>query len=343
MDASALAMSILGLRWDWSTDDADRLLGALGARYLRAEGDRLLYVRDTLCFAVRQDRPGVVGSIALTLCHSDAPDTLDEAAWDAAVDHFDALFLDLARSVEAAAGPPSFHGLLPRGAAWDTWPTRVALWAQPTVPCTAWLSVQLRQDDTDAPIEVALVWTPPRRVALKLSPESLPPPRPSAPPEREPGVEGLLREQQGMAVNLASEGRLDEALAMLEEVTAAAPFFAAAWNDRAIVHSMRGDVDEALECFDVALQEDPQTLSTVVANRIIVLKKAGRLRERYEWLCEAANAATATAPELYELAQVLHAQGQGPTARQVLERFLTRATPEYGAIVDQVRTYLARS
>jgi regulator of sirC expression with transglutaminase-like and TPR domain len=68
------------------------------------------------------------------------------------------------------------------------------------------------------------------------------------------GQMGEIETMRTLARNERRQGRLDNALRAYDRLVAAAPADAAAWNERGILHGMRGDPKRALADFDKAVE-----------------------------------------------------------------------------------------
>lgn len=343
MDTVTFAAAILAARWSWTASGLDADLRALGLECTGPADDHLHYRHPTgFTISVRCDAAGEPECAFWVLRQSRLPDDCDEADWDDENETFDRAFLEQAHALAAHLGNPSFFGRAPRGRTWDGWADRIALWPQPA-PATAWLQLQLRQDDTDVPIEIDLVWTPRGRLAVALQAAPLPPiTKAPAEPEREHSSEAWLRAEAARAVELGKQGQLDEAIEILSQVTRAAPFWGLAWNDLGMALSLAGECDEAVACFDRAIEEDPTFLGLSTRNRVETMIRAGTMAGRYQQLTTAANAGQATAPMLFELALVLERQRQPKLLRHVARLFLARAGEEdFGGVVMKIRAWLA--
>lgn len=350
-EATDLAPELFSARWSFRSDAVDAMLGTLGYAFDRVDDDRLLYASAGRPAAVVRQSAGVVSSVAFVLARSPWPHELEdeEAEWDALAEKIAGDYEAAARALQARLGSPSFHGTPARGKTWDGWADRMVLWPA----ARAWLSLQERQDDTDVPLELVLVVAPPNhvRVPLEVAPlpeKAAPPPEPPATPPQPPAAAGdeeeddrsLVEALAEKALALKHEGRFDEALEVMGEVTQLAPLWGAAWNDLGTIHGAKRATAQALACFDRAIAVDPGILEMAVANRVRACHEGGILRARYEALVAKDREGLTTLEELYELGFVLRAQGQMPVARAVFTRFVARASPAHAALVAELRAWL---
>jgi tetratricopeptide (TPR) repeat protein len=335
MESADLVGAIAGLAWTWTPAGVDRLLSRMPATRYDQTREKMTYrTPDGRAITVRLAGPGVVESIALVLARGRDPDDLDEGEWSDEVDDFDRRFRELARAVEARLGAPSHYGPPRRGRTWDSWASLTAIWPRPT----AWVSVQERQDDTDAPIELCVVWTPPGQPAADFTPKPIPPDRqPQAPSPSDPRygqIEAWLEREANRAVEIAKEGRVDEGIEILEGVLRSVPFWGESWMNLGILVGIRGQHARAMDCFDRALAEAPELLKSVTQNRVQAHVDCRCLPQVKEQLLRLFDAGQASAEHCYELANLLRHVGLDAACRKVLARFVETATEK--AWADEV-------
>lgn len=83
------------------------------------------------------------------------------------------------------------------------------------------------------------------------------------------------------AVGLLEQGDRDQGIALLEEVTEAAPELTAAWIDLGIAYREKGDIEQALAALERAVELDPR--HPAAYNELgIVQRRSGRFQEAKE-------------------------------------------------------------
>jgi Flp pilus assembly protein TadD len=101
-------------------------------------------------------------------------------------------------------------------------------------------------------------------------------------------VDGDVREDFESAVRLLEQEQYASAIALLTQVTEAAPQLTAAWIDLGMAHARVGDVERARSCLERAVEQNPK--HPVAYNELgMVLRRSGRFadaRRSYEQALE---------------------------------------------------------
>ncbi len=107
------------------------------------------------------------------------------------------------------------------------------------------------------------------------------PPAPAPSPAADPA-----RAQNVRGIELARQGKYDEAIACFRESVRLRPDYADAINNLGNIHYLRGDLDEAIACYEQVLRRAPDHAGTC-SNLGEVLRQKGRLKEALAY-CERA-------------------------------------------------------
>ncbi len=168
LDAVRLAEAVVARDWTWSPGEIAAALAGLGFGPARSIPDAFEHVGPTGSVATARlgddgADPGRVESVCVVLAEGDDAEASFEAT---------------EASLRAKLGPEAFRGQPSDGREWGSWADLVTLWET----ATALVMLQYRQDDTELPPVVALVWTPPGTFAY----ERPRPPTPRPPARQDP-------------------------------------------------------------------------------------------------------------------------------------------------------------
>lgn len=121
------------------------------------------------------------------------------------------------------------------------------------------------------------------------------------------------------ATILAEQGRVAEALALLDRVIAATPWLGKAWYNRAVVYSRLGQLDAAERDFRQALASEPDMVEAFNNLGVIALKR-NRPDEAERHFRQALEQVSGHASALRNLALVLRQRGAVDEAEAVIAR-----------------------
>lgn len=113
---------------------------------------------------------------------------------------------------------------------------------------------------------------------------------------------------------LDRSGRQDEALESLQELTREYPELAEPWNNLAVIHAARGDLQAAREALEQAVQIDPNYATALENLGDVQLRLAWRA---YEQIRSSDDQATRVAGKIHALRAAL-ADESGPPAAAVV-------------------------
>ncbi|MEX0406263.1 tetratricopeptide repeat protein [Aquibium sp. LZ166] len=100
------------------------------------------------------------------------------------------------------------------------------------------------------------------------------------------GPTAQVRRDVAEAMRARESYDFDQALRILDGVVAAAPDYAEGWNQRAFVHFLKENLDDALSDIDRALELEPKHFAAL-AGKALVLMRQGRMELSQQALREA--------------------------------------------------------